>query len=156
MGRRSAALNVIVSATGSVDLRLPVFSSGKTAVIIITTARGAKHLLRRRVPDSVQIRAIRRQADKISAAHILGEIHRVVPAKRILVEGGPRLLAQFYQEHLLDEQFLSLAPQLSGRQIGDARLSLVMGKTFAPRHPLWGQLTDARLGSRLLFLRYRF
>jgi riboflavin biosynthesis pyrimidine reductase len=156
MGKRSAALNVIVSAMGSVDLRLPVFASGRTPVIIVTTTRGAKRLLKRRVPDSVQIRAIRRQAANISAAHILDEIHRVVPAKRILVEGGPRLLGQFYEEHLLDEQFLSLAPQLSGRQIGDARLSLVMGKTFAPRHPVWGQLTDARLGLRLLFLRYRF
>ena len=156
MGKRSAALNVIVSAMGSIDLRLPVFASGKTPVIIITTARGAKQLLRRRVSDSVQIRAIRGHAANISAAHILEEIHRVVPAKRILVEGGPRLLGQFYRERLLDEQFLSLAPQLSGRQIGDARLSLVMGRIFAPRHPLWGQLTDARLGNRLLFLRYRF
>jgi riboflavin biosynthesis pyrimidine reductase len=156
MGKRSAALNVIVSAMGSVDLRLPVFASGKTPVIIITTARGAKQLLKRSVPDSVQIRAIRRQAANISAAHILEEIHRVAPARRILVEGGPRLLGQFYEERLLDEQFLSLAPQLAGRQPGDARLSLVMGKTFAPRHPLWGELTDARLGTRLLFLRYRF
>ena len=156
MGERSAALNVIVSASGSVDLRLPVFASGKTAALIITTARGAKQFLKRKVPDSVQIRAIRQTAAKISAAHILEEIHRIGPAKRVLVEGGPRLLGQFYEEHLLDEQFLSLAPQLSGRQIGDARLSLVMGKTFAPRHPLWAQLIDARLGSRLLFLRYRF
>jgi riboflavin biosynthesis pyrimidine reductase len=156
MGKRSAALNVIVSAGGSVDLRMPVFASRKAPVLIITTARGAKHLLKRTVPDSVQIRAIRRPTAKIPAARILDEINRVAPAKRILIEGGPRLLAQFYEEHLLDEQFLSLAPQLSGRQIGDARLSLVMGKTFAPRHPLWGQLVDARLGSRLLFLRYRF
>jgi riboflavin biosynthesis pyrimidine reductase len=155
MGKRCAALNVIVSAMGSVDLRLPVFASGKAPAIIITTPRGAKQLLKRRVPDSVQIRAVR-QVGSISAAHILEEVHRVVPAKRILVEGGPRLLGQFYGERLLDEQFLSLAPQLSGRQMGDGRLSLVMGKTFAPGHPLWGRLTDARLGSRLLFLRYRF
>ena len=156
MGKRSAALNVIVSASGSVDLRLPVFALGKTPAIIVTTARGAKQLLKHRVPGSVQIRATRSRAAHISAVQILEEIHRVVPAKRILVEGGPRLLGQFYGERLLDEQFLSLAPQLSGRQSGDARMSLVMGRTFAPHHPLWGQLADARLGRRLLFLRYRF
>lgn len=156
MGKRSPALNVIVSSAGSLDLRMPVFASGKAPVLIITTARGAKQMLRRAIPDSVQIRAIRRQTLKIPAKQILDEISRVAPAKRILVEGGPRLLAQFYEEHLLDEQFLSLAPQLSGRRIGDARLSLVMGRTFAPRHPRWGELVDARLGSRLLFLRYRF
>ncbi|HEX3951344.1 MAG TPA: dihydrofolate reductase family protein [Steroidobacteraceae bacterium] len=156
MGKCSAALNVIVSASGSIDLRMPVFASRKAPVLIITTPGGAKHLRKRTVPDSVQIRAIRRQTAKIPAARILDEIHRVAPAKRILVEGGPRLLGQFYEEHLLDEQFLSLAPQLAGRQSGDARLSLVVGRTFAPRNPLWGHLVDARLGSRLLFLRYRF
>ncbi len=156
MGKRSPALNVIVSASGSVDLRMPVFASSKAPVLIITTARGAKRLLKCAIPDSVQIRAIRRQTAKIPAKQILDEISGVAPVKRILVEGGPSLLAQFYEEHLLDEQFLSLAPQLSGRQIGDARFSLVMGRTFAPRHQRWGQLMDARLGSRLLFLRYRF
>jgi hypothetical protein len=66
------------------------------------------------------------------------------------------LLGTFYKARLIDEQFLSLAPQLSGREPGDSRMSLVMGKTFAPRDPLWGQLIDVRQGSRLLFLRYSF
>ena len=65
-------------------------------------------------------------------------------------------MGEFYKERLIDEQFLSLAPQISGRILGDARLSLVMGKTFAPRDPLWGTLVDARRGDQLLFLRYSF
>jgi riboflavin biosynthesis pyrimidine reductase len=150
------ALNVIVSAGGTVNLRLPVFASGKVAAMIITTPRGAKQLRRHKVPASVQIQAIRRGAGEIPAADILRAVGRAIRGKRILVEGGPRLLATFYKERLIDEQFLSVAPQLSGREIGDARMSLVMGKTFAPRDPLWGRLTDARLGSRLLFLRYSF
>jgi riboflavin biosynthesis pyrimidine reductase len=156
MGKPRAALNVIVSAGGTVNLRLPVFTSGKVAAMIITTQRGAKRLCRQRVPDSVQIHAIRRGAGEIPAADILRAVGRAIAGKRILVEGGPRLLATFYKERLVNEQFLSLAPQLSGREIGDARMSLVMGKTFAPRDPLWGRLTDARQGSRLLFLRYSF
>ena len=108
------------------------------------------------MPDAVQIHAIRRRAGEISAADILRAVARAIAGKRILVEGGPRLLATFYKERLVDEQFLSLAPQLAGREIGDARMGLVMGKTFAPRDPLWGRLTDARQGSRLLFLRYSF
>lgn len=156
MAKRQAVLNVIVSASGTVNLRLPVFASGRVAAMIITTARGAKQLLKRKVPDSVQINAIRRRAGEISAANILEEVARVIEGRRILVEGGPRLLATFYKERLIDEQFLSLAPQLSGREIGDARMGLVMGKSFAPRDPHWGRLTDARLGRRLLFLRYSF
>jgi riboflavin biosynthesis pyrimidine reductase len=150
------ALNVIVSALGTIDLRLPVFTSGKVAAMIITTVRGAKRLRRQRVPDSVQIHVVRGRSGEIPAAGILRAVGRAMTGRRVLVEGGPRLLATFYEQRLIDEQFLSLAPQLSGRQIGDARLGLVMGKTFAPRDPRWGLLTDARQGSRLLFLRYSF
>ena len=45
---------------------------------------------------------------------------------------------------------------MNGREIGDARMSLVMGESFAPKDPLWGKLIDARAGRRLLFLRYSF
>jgi riboflavin biosynthesis pyrimidine reductase len=156
MDKPRAALNVIVSAAGRINLRLPVFASGKVAAMIITTLRGAKQLRRQRVPDSVQIHVTRRPSGEISAAAILRAVERAITGKQVLVEGGPRLLATFYKERLIDEQFLSLAPQISGREIGDARLGLVMGKTFAPRDPRWGRLTDARQGSRLLFLRYSF
>ena len=72
----------------------------------------------------------------------------------ILVEGGPRLLGDFFADHLIDEQFLTLAPQIAGRNAGDRRLSLVMGRTFAPQSPLWGSLIDLKRGKSHLFLRY--
>lgn len=156
MAKPPAALNVIVSAEGTVNLRLPVFASGKVAAMIITTLRGAQRLRKQRVPDSVQIHATRRASGEIPAADILRVVDGAIVGRRVLVEGGPRLLATFYKERLIDEQFLSLAPQLAGREIGDSRMGLVMGKTFAPRDPRWGRLTDARQGSRLLFLRYSF
>jgi len=83
-------------------------------------------------------------------------VTRAIPGKRVLVEGGPHLLGSFYWERLIDEQFLTLAPQIAGREAGDRRLSLVMGKRFAPRRPLWGTLTDVRLGGSQMFLRYSF
>ena len=177
LGKRAAPLNVIVSGSGGVDLSLPVFVSGKVQALIVTTTAGAKRLLKQTVPDSVEIRAIRQSASAnrhgasadrhgasadrhsasaISASAILDEVSRVSAGKLILVEGGPRLLGDFYSERLLDEQFLTLAPQIAGRDIGDRRLSLVMGKAFAPRDPLWGKLIDLRRGSSHLFLRYSF
>jgi riboflavin biosynthesis pyrimidine reductase len=157
LGSPKASLNVVVSGRGRVNLQLPVFASGRVPAVIMTTTQGARRLLKQKVPDSVQIHAIRRRAGKIPAAAILETVNRVSGgAGRILVEGGPRLLGTFYKERLLDEQFLSLSPQLSGREFGDARISLVMGESFAPRDPLWGDLIDARRGSKLLFLRYSF
>jgi len=157
LGKRSVPLNVIVSGSGDIDLSLPVFASGRVRALIVTTTAGAKRLLKQRVPDSVEIRAIpRSRAGAIPAAAVLDEVCRVSPAKRILVEGGPRLLGDFYAEGLLDEQFLTLAPQIAGRDAGDGRLSLVMGKAFAPRDARWGTLIDLRRGGSHLFLRYAF
>jgi riboflavin biosynthesis pyrimidine reductase len=156
LGKRGAPLNVIVSGSGEIDLRLPVFASGEVPALIVTTTAGAQRLRKQRAPDSVEIRAIHRGASAIPAGAILDEVCRVSGGKLILVEGGPRLLGNFYAARLVDEQFLTLAPQIAGRDAGDRRLSLVMGTTFAPRHPLWGTLIDARRGSRNLFLRYAF
>jgi riboflavin biosynthesis pyrimidine reductase len=156
LGQRGPPLNVIVSGNGTVDLRLPVFTSGKVPALIITTSAGAKRLRGQSGAASVEIRAVRGSATAISARAILAEACRVRPGKRILVEGGPRLLGDFYAEQLVDEQFLTLAPQIAGRDAGDRRLSLVMGKVFAPGDPLWGTMIDARRGSSHLFLRYSF
>jgi riboflavin biosynthesis pyrimidine reductase len=156
LGKRGAPLNVIVSGSGRLDLRLPVFASGKLQALIVTTTAGAKSLRKQGVPDSVEIRATRRRGNAIPARAILDAVCRFSPGKLILVEGGPRLLGDFYAEGLVDEQFLTLAPQIAGRDAGDRRLSLVMGKTFAPRNALWGTLVDVRRGSSHLFLRYSF
>ena len=148
-------LNVIVSGSGSLNLRLPVFSAGRVRVLILTTTAGAKRLSRQRVPPPVEIRAIHR-AGAIPARAICREVCRISRAGRVLVEGGPNLLADFFAQHLIAEQFLTLAPQLAGRDSHDTRPGLIMGRVFAPRHPLWGTLLDARQGASHLFLRYRF
>jgi len=166
LGKPAPPLNVIVSGSGRVDLGLPVFASGEAPALIVTTAEGEKRLRKQRAPASVEIRAVRRSASAtrgnastIRSSSILEQVGRrfqVGAGKLILVEGGPRLLGAFYAEHALDEQFLTLAPQIAGRDAGDRRLSLVIGRTFAPRRPLWGTLIDLRRGGSHLFLRYSF
>jgi riboflavin biosynthesis pyrimidine reductase len=156
LGKRGPPLHVIVSGSGQLDLGLRVFSSGEVPALVVTTAAGARQLRKQTVPDSVEIRGVRSTVGAIRARSILGEVRRVSAGKLILVEGGPRLLGDFYADHLLDEQFLTLAPQLVGRDAGDRRISLVMGKSFAPRNPLWGTLADLRRGGSHLFLRYSF
>lgn len=156
LGLREPPLNVIVSGSGSIDLRLPEFASGDVRTLVITTAAGAKRLRKQRPAHPVEVRAIRGGRSTIPAGALLDEVARASTGKRILVEGGPRLLGDFYAARLIDDQFLTLAPQIAGRDAGDRRLSLVMGKAFAPRDPLWGTLVDVRRGSSHLFLRYSF
>jgi riboflavin biosynthesis pyrimidine reductase len=156
MGKRGAPLNVVVSGSGAIDLHLPVFASGRVPALIVTATAGAKRLRRQNAPDSVEICAIGRGATAIRASAILEEVGRVNSGTLILVEGGPRLLGYFYAQRLVDEQFLTLAPQIAGRGAGDGRLGMIMGTRFAPNDALWGTLIDVRRGSRHLFLRYSF
>jgi riboflavin biosynthesis pyrimidine reductase len=159
LGKRSTPLMVVVSGGGELDLRLPVFASGEMRSLILTSAAGAKRLRRQRIPASVEIRAMRGggvRGEVISPKAILGAAVRASGGKLVLVEGGPRLLGDFLDARLLDEQFLTLSPQIVGRIAGDPRLGLVMGRTFAPRSPRWGSLIDVRRGRSHLFLRYSF
>jgi riboflavin biosynthesis pyrimidine reductase len=153
---KSGPLDVIVSGSGSLNLRLPVFSSGQVQVMIITTATGGKRLAKQRIPDAVEIRAIRRRDGEIPASSICSEVCSVPGVKRVLVEGGPQLLADSFKQRLVSEQFLTLSPQIAGRVEGDGRLGMVMGEVFAPRNPLWGNLIDVRQRTSHLFLRYSF
>ena len=74
----------------------------------------------------------------------------------LLVEGGPQLLGDFLAEGLLDELFLTLAPQIAGRDTSSGRPGLVTGQRFAPEHPLWGTLVSVKRAASHLFLRYAF
>ena len=149
-------LNVVISGSGRLDLKLPVFASGRVQALVITTTVGAKYLMKQKVPPSLEVCAIPRCRGEITARSILKAIGDKNVGKRILIEGGPRLLGNFYAERLLDEQYLTVAPQVVGRAEGDGRLGFVMGTAFAPGRGRWGALTDVRRGANLLFLRYSF
>jgi riboflavin biosynthesis pyrimidine reductase len=154
LGKPAAPLNVIVSGSGALDLRLPVFAGGQVQVLILTSTDGARRLARQSLPATVRIHAIHRGAGAIRARTILRGVYLARHGRRILVEGGPRLLADFYRRRLIDELFLTLSAQIAGREQDDGRPSMVMGAHFAPHKPLWGRLCDARRGGDQLFLRY--
>ena len=74
----------------------------------------------------------------------------------VLIEAGPRLMSDFFAERLIDELFLTLAPQVAGRDSAIERPGFVSGKQFAPEHPVWGTLVSLKRGGDHLFLRYAF
>jgi riboflavin biosynthesis pyrimidine reductase len=154
--KRAVPLNVLVSGSGRIDLGLPVFASGSVQSVVITTTAGARHMARRKMPPWLKIHAVPRCRRTIPPHSILAAIGRMNAGKRVLIEGGPQLLGEFYACGLLDEQFLTVSPQIAGREYGDARLGLVMGQAFPPSGTPWGALTDVRRGGSHLFLRYAF
>jgi riboflavin biosynthesis pyrimidine reductase len=65
-------------------------------------------------------------------------------------------MGDFFAEQCLDELFLTLAPQVAGRDAARDRPGLVAGHSFAPERPLWGTLVGVKRAGSHLFLRYAF
>ena len=155
MGKLGPPLNVIVTASGRLNFDRRVFQSGEVPVLIVTTPEGRDEISRRQPPQSVQIAAID-GASSLSAQAILETAGEVRKLDVVLVEGGPRLIGDFLAEQRLDELFLTLAPQIAGRNDSVERPGLVAGKIFAPDDPLWGSLVGIKRSGSHLFLRYAF
>jgi riboflavin biosynthesis pyrimidine reductase len=151
MRRPAHPTTVIVSASGDIDARLPVFR-GEAPVVIATTRSGeerARSLLGARV-------------------HVVGESAPLPPraivdlalresaGTRVLTEGGPTLFGQFIHAGALDELFLTIAPRLIGRSRERRRLALVEGTAFTPERSPLGALLSLKSGDDYLFARYAF
>jgi riboflavin biosynthesis pyrimidine reductase len=152
-------LNVIVTARGDVSMSLALMRDGSIPVLIVTTSQGAERIHQQQVPPWVQVVDVVGQAGSISVQAILEAVSHARHCKIILTEGGPKLLGNFLAERQLDELFLTLAPQIAGRDEQSEqgrRPGLVTGQLFAPEHPLWGELISVKRGESHLFLRYRF
>ncbi|MGH2594153.1 MAG: dihydrofolate reductase family protein, partial [Anaerolineae bacterium] len=107
------------------------------------------------LPQSVQVMEVNGD-DSLSARSILDAVSRARQSNLILTEGGPQLIGNFFAEKRLDELFLTLAPQIAGRDDSVERPGLVAGKSFAPEQPLWGTLVGVKRAGSHLFLRYAF
>jgi riboflavin biosynthesis pyrimidine reductase len=155
LGKNDPPLNVIVTARGEIDLGLPVFRSGAVKVLVVTTPEGADRIRKRDLPSSVVIGEVKKEG-AISARAILSAVGRLLPGEIFLVEGGPRLMGNFFAEKCLDELYLTLAPQVAGRDGSVERPGFVEGKRFGPERPLWGSLAGVKRAGSYLFLRYAF
>ena len=155
LGKKASPLNVIVTARAEIDLDLPVFRSGSVKVLVVTNPEGARRLRGRGLPASVVLGEAG-EGDAISARNVLSAVGRTLPGEILLVEGGPRLMGDFFGEKRLDELFLTLAPQVAGRDGSVERPGFVAGKRFGPERPLWGTLAGVKRAGSHLFLRYGF
>lgn len=145
LGRPEPRL-VVVTASGELD---PAERALQAGALVLTTDAGAARL-RGRLPAASAIRpvGVTPRAGAILAA-IRAEGHR-----RVLTEGGPRLLARLVADRALDELFLTISPVLAGRRPGDGRHGLLEGVQLLPDDGRWARLRSLRAGGSHLFARY--
>lgn len=163
-GKSPDPLAVIVSQSGAVDTSLPVFQQAHIPALLVTSSAGAARLSAASLGPQAHIQAVETAEDgALSASVTLASVRAALAAREpqaarawlILVEGGPRLLGQFAAEGLLNEQFLTIAPQFVGRDEQARRSGLIEGQRLVPERPTWAKLVSARAAGDYLFMRYR-
>lgn len=149
-----AALNieprlVVVTARGDLDPHVRALERG---ALVLTTDAGAA-ALEGRLPGASRLLSL---GPELPDGATILEAVRAEGHRRVLTEGGPRLLASFVAAGVVDELFLTLSPVLAGRRSGDGRLSLLEGVELLPEAGRWARLLSVRAHGAHLFLRYRF
>lgn len=145
---------IVATAHGALDPGHPGLSSPDVPVVLATTVAGARRLRSAGFAPNVRIEIA--GAGKQVAARRLVAIADSLGARLVLCEGGPHLIGDLIGAGLLDELFLTIAPQIAGRDDRMPRLGLVEGAVFAVADAPWANLISVRRADDHLFLRYRF
>ena len=122
-------------------------------VILATTESGAERLRAAGPAPNARIE-IAGSGGHVAATSLV-DVAASSGARLVLCEGGPHLIGDLLAAGLLDELFLTVAPQLAGRDEASHRLALIEGAAFEPATAPWAELRSVRRSGGYLFLRYR-
>ena len=144
---------IVATARGELDLAHPGLSATDVPVILATTPSGAERLGEAGPASNVRVETIG-SGGQVPAEDLI-DLAASTGARLVLCEGGPHLIGDLLAAGLLDELFLTIAPQLAGRDEAQPRLGLVQGTAFSVSDAPWAALEGVRRSSDHLFLRYR-
>lgn len=103
---------IIFSQTGKLPRSLHLFAKPHPEPIIVGPAK-AQSQLRQSIPTNYTFYEWSGWQD---LRQFLCWIHNHIQAKRLLLEGGPKINAQFSQKDLIDEIYITIAPVISAAQ----------------------------------------
>ncbi len=153
---RPEPLTVVVSGSGSVNLAEANFHTPGVDTLILTSDAGAERLRADPWASAVtHIRSVGTTA-RLAPEAMLRVLGEEFGLRVVLNEGGPGILSSFIEAGCVDELFLTLAPQLVGRDAAQPRPALIDHHAFLPETAPWGQLLTLKQAGDHLFLRYGF
>ena len=146
-------LAIIVTHTGDVPLEEHLIVEGGQEVLILLSDGVPKRVVERLLTLAPVMRA---PADPTGAVDLDAAL-RTLKAERgvesLVVEGGPGLNHALISRNLVDELFLTVAPELLGGTAART-LTLLRGPTLAARDRPTLELMSIHLAEDELFLRY--
>jgi len=155
LGKPAMLPVAVISPKGDVDLGMPIFHLPDARVAIMTSESTAALLERRGLPPTTRVVAVpTEEAGLFSARSILDAIAKFQPSELILSDAGPRFTTHLIAEKCLDEFFLTVAPQIAGRDSSHERPGFAAGKLFLPGDARWAELISVKRAEHHLFFRY--
>jgi riboflavin biosynthesis pyrimidine reductase len=148
-------LTVIVSGKGNVDLTSALFKHSDIKSVVLTTKRGMEYLQQKHgtpLPCDVHVLPGHMILDASDMATMLYDSYGV---RLLLHEGGPMLFSAFLEKGLVDQLFLTSAPQIVGRGASGERPGFSGRLSFGPDQAMWATLLSVKSANTgHLFLRY--
>jgi riboflavin biosynthesis pyrimidine reductase len=141
----------VVTGSGRLPAAHPALSQPEADVLVVTTGEGENRLPAMHPRVRVAVAA---PAGEISPSAIVEAVRTHLGAVTILCEGGPHLFGRLLAAGLVNELFLTLAPQIAGRSEPAGRPGLVTGVAFAAGRAPALRLCSLRRSGDHLFVRY--
>ena len=129
-----------------------MLSRPQVNVVIVTTSTG-QATVRSAFPDA-RVLAVG-EGEAIAGRDIVELLRRELAAHVIVCEGGPRLLGSLLRDRAVHQLFLTVAPQLAGRDGEHPRPALIEGLAAEPPDLPAAALLSVRRAADHLFLRYQ-
>jgi riboflavin-specific deaminase-like protein len=143
LGLAPEPLVATVSRSGELPLEIPLFAEPEARVVVFTTPG---------VPEpacAAHVTLVRLDPAELTLTTALRRLRAEHGVRSLLCEGGPTLMGGLLHERLVDELFLTLAPQLAGGGDGP---TISSGPALAGPAAL--ELTWALERGGSLYLRY--
>jgi len=108
IGLAPEPLVATVSRSGELPLEIPLFQEPEARVVVFTTAQAPEPSC------AAQVTLVRLDPAELTLTNALRRLRADHGVRSLLCEGGPTLMGALLHERLVDELFLTLAPQLAG------------------------------------------
>ena len=139
-------LRIVVSGSGSIDLRAAIFRHPGSPLIVLSSGQAPKSRLAKlkRLADCVKVCG----KNRVALAQTLGWLRREWAVKRLLCEGGGELNFELLRLGLVDELHLTICPRIIGGRDaptiadgdGFARLAKVANLAMTRQRRIGGEL----------------
>ncbi|MDO8622124.1 MAG: dihydrofolate reductase family protein, partial [bacterium] len=153
-GKQPNLINAFVTASGDINLEAVVFRQPNIRCVVFTTTAGAERIAGMRAAHpGATLEVIVVGERTVDLPEMLRRFRTEFGVEHLLVEGGPQLMGDFLSQDLMDEVFLTIAPQVIGTD--GNRPTFAKGKPFTPETARWWQLVSAKGWGDYLYTRYR-